>query len=344
MLTSTILASNFWRVIINSFANWIGNYGWAIIVFAIVLKIIMSPLDILQRVSSAKQSRMMSAMQPEVDELKRKYADDPQRLNQEQNKLYKKYNSNAGGMCITMLITLGISLAVFFTLYGSIRSYGNDKLYETYHSMDQAYVQAETECDASWDEEKINEYIANKVQEQYEAQKKQNSWLWVKNVWKSDTKTSQFVDFDAYADHYEITDTEENKARTIAKERYDFIVKTIVPDGNVRNGYYGLIIACGVLTLLSQFISSKLLNKKGQKMNMMNIIMMIVIPISMIIFASTSNAMFTLYIIANSLATTIISTIISLIINHRNKGKTDEEILIKKKNVEVVEYSRNYKK
>ena len=192
MVTSTILASNFWRVIINSFANWIGNYGWAIIVFAIVLKIIMSPLDILQRVSSAKQSRMMSAMQPEVDELKRKYADDPQRLNQEQNKLYKKYNSNAGGMCITMLITLGISLAVFFTLYGSIRSYGNDKLYETYHSMDQAYVQAETECDASWDEEKINEYIANKVQEQYEAQKKQNSWLWVKNVWKSDTKTSQF--------------------------------------------------------------------------------------------------------------------------------------------------------
>lgn len=346
MLTSTVLASNFWRVIINSFANWIGNYGWAIIVFAIVLKLIMSPLDILQRVSSAKQSRMMSAMQPELDEIKRKYANNPERLNQEQNKLNKKYNSNMGGMCLTMVLTLGISLAVFFTLYGSIRSYGNDKLYETYNSLDQVYVQADKDIQDdvalgnTWSDEEIDEYISKKVQDQYSAQKKQNSWLWVKNVWKSDTKTSQFVDFEAYADHYNLTGAD----REAAKTRYNSIVNTIAPDGNVRNGYYGLIIACGVLTLLSQFISSKLLNKKGQKMNIMNIIMMIAIPISMIIFASTSNAMFTLYIIANSLSTTIISTIISLIINHRNKGKTDEEILAPKRKVEVVEYSRNYKK
>lgn len=340
MLTSTILAGNFWRTIINGFANWIGNYGWAIIVFAIVLKLVMSPLDILQRVSSAKQSRMMSAIQPEIDELKRKYANNPERLNQEQNKLYKKYNTNAGGMCLTMLLTLGLTLVVFFTLYGSIRSYGTDKLYESYKSLDSAYVQAEKDCDNSWDETKKNEYIAEIVEKQYNEQKKENSWLWVKNVWKSDTKTSQFVDFEAYANHYELDEDEKTKANA----RYDAIVNIIEGDSHVQNGYYILIIGCGVLTLLSQFISSKLLNKKGQKMNMMNIIMMIVIPISMIIFASTSNAMFTLYIIANSLATTIISTIISLIINHRNKGKTDEEILTKKRNIEVVEYSRNYKK
>ena len=79
-------------------------------------------------------------------------------------------------------------------------------------------------------------------------------------------------------------------------------------------------------------------------MNTMNKVMMAIIPISMLIFAYTSNVVFTLYIITNSLMATIISTIISLLMRRINKGKTDKEIILKKKNVEIMEYSRNYKK
>ena len=75
----------------------------------------------------------------------------------------------------------------------------------------------------------------------------------------------------------------------------------------------------------------------------MNKVMLGVIPITMIIFASTSNAVFTLYIVTNSVMTALVSTIISLVLKKKNQGK-DDDILLSNKNVEVVEYSRNYKK
>ena len=82
---------------------------------------------------------------------------------------------------------------------------------------------------------------------------------------------------------------------------------------------------------------------KGQKLNTMNKVMFGVIPVTMVILALTSNVVFTLYIIVNSLMTAIISTIISLITRMKNKNQP-EEVILKKRNIEVVEYSRNYKR
>ena len=62
----------------------------------------------------------------------------------------------------------------------------------------------------------------------------------------------------------------------------------------------------------------------------------------MIIFASTSSALFTLYIIANSVVSALISTVIELC---QPKNKDDGgNVVYKKGNTEVVEYSRNYNK
>ncbi len=86
----------------------------------------------------------------------------------------------------------------------------------------------------------------------------------------------------------------------------------------------------------------KLTMPKGQKMNMMNKIMLGVIPLTMLILAFTSNVVFTLYIIANSIMTAIISTVLHFAMKKKN-GK-DDDIIIKPKSTQVVEYSRNYKK
>ena len=105
-----------------------------------------------------------------------------------------------------------------------------------------------------------------------------------------------------------------------------------------------IIIFAVLVSFLTQLLSAKLLAPKGQKMNLTNKIMMAVIPITMLILAMTSNVVFTLYIITNSLMTAIISTIISLVLRRMNKDKDDKDILMKSRNIEVVEYSRNYKK
>ena len=336
-----LLASDLWTIIIDFFAKTIVNYGWAIIIFTICLKLVLSPLDVFQRVSTQKQSRVMAVIQPEINALQEKYKNDREKLNQETNKLYKKYKVNVGGMCITMLVTMAISLIVLFTLYSSIRSYGTEKLYTTYQELDHAYVEAETEYATITDTDLTQEeYIEEAIMLKYNELSEQNSWLWIKNVWKSDTNTSQFVDFDDYADHFNL----EGEDRDLAKSRYDSITSTIIGDGKDNNGYYVIIIFAVLVSFLTQFLSAKLLAPKGQKMNLTNKIMMAVIPITMLILAMTSNVVFTLYIITNSLMTAIISTIISLVLKRMNKDKDDKDILMKSRNIEVVEYSRNYKK
>ena len=341
MLTnfSLILGFDLWHTLISWFGSWITNYGWAIIVFTIALKLIMSPLDIYQRISSKKQQKFMSVMQPELQAVQAKYANNKEKLNQETAKIYKKHNFNMGGMCLSMLLTMGLSMVVFFTLFSSLRSYGDKKLYDSYYQLDTAYVQTmESEnYQNATDEEKPN--ILNiAIQTKYDELSKENSWLWVKNVWKKDTNESQFVDFESYATHMGLTDAQ----KQTVKERYDYIVKTIDGEETKANGYYVLIVLSVLISFLTQWLSTKLTMPKGQKLNTMNKVMMGVIPMTMAILAFTSNVVFTLYIIANSIMTAIITTILTFAMKAKN-GK-DDDIIITKKNVEVVEYSRNYKK
>ena len=340
---SMLLDADLWQTLIGVFANWITNYGWAIILFTICLKLVLSPLDIFQRISSSKQQKVMSSMQPELAAIQQKYGNNREKLNQETAKLYKKHNVSMGGMCFTMLITMVLTMVIFFTLYGSLRSYGEDKLYSTYANLDNKYQEAQVYVDQNAaefsSEEEKNEYVYNIVKDTYKEQSKQNSWLWVKNVWKSDTSVDQLVDFDQYASHEGLDETE----KEAAKVRYEFINDVVEKENPGQNGYYVLIIIAAAISFLTQFLSAKLMTPKGQKLNTMNKVMFGVIPITMVILAFTSNVVFTLYIIVNSLMTAIISTILSLIMKNKNKNQP-EEVLLKKKNFEVVEYSRNYRK
>jgi len=69
-------------------------------------------------------------------------------------------------------------------------------------------------------------------------------------------------------------------------------------------------------------------------------------PVFMVIFASTSSALFTLYIITNSVMSALISTTIDLLQpSSKNKdGGNGGKVVYEKGNTSVVEYSRNYRK
>lgn len=333
-----LLKSNLWTKLIDSFASWIGSYGWAIIVFTIVLKLVISPIDIAQRVASQKQSRVMNAMQPELNVINEKYKGNQEKINQETQKLYKKYNTGLGGMCFIMALSLILSVTIVFSLYGAVRKYGNDKLYSTYHELNSAYETAVTDSASLSTQQEKDEYIINVVKDKYDEINDKNSWLWVKNVWKSDTKESQFVNIKDYIKHYKLDDAEAEIVKTNRTE-----ITNILGSQTKHNGTYVLIIICALIPFLTQYVSMKLLQPKGQKMTMANKVMLAIVPITMLILATTSNVIYTLYVIINSVMTTLISLIISLFMKKGN-NQDNSEILLKKKNVEVVEYSRNYKK
>ena len=85
------------------------NYGWAIIILAILIKIILYPLTR----KSYKSMRAMQSLQPKITALKEKYKDDPQKLNQETMKLYKKEGVNPMGGCLPLLLQMPVLFALF---------------------------------------------------------------------------------------------------------------------------------------------------------------------------------------------------------------------------------------
>ena len=87
----------------------IPNYGFVLIVFAFLIKLIVYPL-------TKKSYQSMSAMQavaPEINELKEKYKSNPTKLNQATMELYKKRGVNPLGGCLPMLLQMPLLFALF---------------------------------------------------------------------------------------------------------------------------------------------------------------------------------------------------------------------------------------
>ncbi len=108
-MTYIMLALGF---ILNLFYKIIGNYGFAIILFTIFIKLALFPLDLKQRRSMAKTQKI----QPLLMEVQKKYANDKDKLNQETMKLYQKYGINPASGCLPMLIQLPIILALYWVI------------------------------------------------------------------------------------------------------------------------------------------------------------------------------------------------------------------------------------
>ena len=87
----------------------LGNYGWAIIIFSILIKIVLYPLTR----KSYQSMKEMQELQPKVAALKEKLKDDPQKLNQETMKLYKQHGVNPMGGCLPMLFQMPVLFALF---------------------------------------------------------------------------------------------------------------------------------------------------------------------------------------------------------------------------------------
>jgi len=88
----------------------VGNYGVAIILFTILIRLIIFPLTIKQLQSSAK----MQDLQPKLAEIQERYKNDKEKLGQEQMKLYKDEGVNPFGGCLPLLIQLPILFSMLY--------------------------------------------------------------------------------------------------------------------------------------------------------------------------------------------------------------------------------------
>jgi len=104
----TFLSKPFFKVLI-WIENMVGNWGWAIILFTLLVKLILFPLSYKGMMSMQK----LKDLAPKMKDIKEKYKGDPAKMNAHMMEMYKKNGANPMGGCLPMLL----QIPVFFALY-----------------------------------------------------------------------------------------------------------------------------------------------------------------------------------------------------------------------------------
>jgi YidC/Oxa1 family membrane protein insertase len=107
--------------LMNYFYKYIGNYGVAIILLTLVVKLVTFPLTQKSMVSMKR----MQKLQPKMTELREKYAKDKEKMNQAVMELYKKEKVNPFGGCLPIVIQIPVFFALYRTLLLSIELKGS---------------------------------------------------------------------------------------------------------------------------------------------------------------------------------------------------------------------------
>ena len=100
--------------------SWVGSWGWSIVVFAILVRLVLTPFDFKSRVSMRKTTKL----QPQLQALQKKYANDKEKLNAKTAELYKKEHINPLSSCLPMLLSWPVLVAV----WGAMRMVANKEL------------------------------------------------------------------------------------------------------------------------------------------------------------------------------------------------------------------------
>ena len=341
--------SSLWTSIIGFFESGIANFALVIILLTICIKLVMSPLDFLNKKVARDNSRMQAVIAPQMAKLQKQYGHDKNLLNQKTAELYKSNGFSMGSSCIVMLTYLILTIVIFFTLFSTLMGSTSYRIEKQYLDLREAYVTTQG----------TTEEKQNAVLELYD--QRDSKFLWVQNVWFPDNPWTQSVPtFDEYLslvgdkvkrDNSQVkSDTlsalkEKNQAdyeAYIAEFRTEYNeVMTIVQ--TERGGVNGYLITA-LLAVGTAFLSQYLMQRKNlsraqaEAVNTqpgMNKAMLIIMPVVMGLFTLFYNAVFGMYIIAGQIVSMLTFPIFDKIldkIDDKKKKKAEEKI--------KVEYSR----
>jgi YidC/Oxa1 family membrane protein insertase len=90
----------------------VGNYGWAIVLFTVIVKLALLPLTL----SQTKSMKAMQEIQPKIKEIQEKYKNDQQKMNEKVMQLYKDNKVNPMAGCLPLLVQFPILIGLFKAL------------------------------------------------------------------------------------------------------------------------------------------------------------------------------------------------------------------------------------
>jgi YidC/Oxa1 family membrane protein insertase len=106
--------------LLSLFHDYVGNWGWAIIMLTVLMKVIFFPLS----QKSFRSMQKLQKIQPHMKRVQEAYKNDKEKLNQEMFRLYKEHKVNPLGGCLPMVIQIPIFFALYKVLLESIELKG----------------------------------------------------------------------------------------------------------------------------------------------------------------------------------------------------------------------------
>lgn len=128
-----------WESILDAFKGAMGSYILAVILLAVIVRVIFSVVDIVNKRFTMKNAQINEKMKPELDAVQKKYGHDKQLLQQKQSEIYKKYQFNMVGSCLPMLVAMILQLVVFLTLWTGLQNVSNYNIANSYENTKLVY-------------------------------------------------------------------------------------------------------------------------------------------------------------------------------------------------------------
>lgn len=98
----------------------VGNWGWAIVILTILIRLVLFPLTYKGMISMSK----LKDLAPKLTEIREKYKGDPQKLNMHMMDLYKKHGANPLGGCLPLILQIPVFFAIYRVLLNAIELKG----------------------------------------------------------------------------------------------------------------------------------------------------------------------------------------------------------------------------
>ncbi|MDQ7046647.1 MAG: membrane protein insertase YidC [Sulfurovum sp.] len=115
----SFLSKPFFKVLI-WIHDHIGNWGWAIILFTLLVKLILFPLSYKGMMSMQK----LKDLAPKMKEIKEKYKGDPAKMNAQMMEMYKKHGANPMGGCLPLILQIPVFFALYRVLLNAVELQG----------------------------------------------------------------------------------------------------------------------------------------------------------------------------------------------------------------------------
>lgn len=279
----THFMAKFMITINNALGGGVASFGWTVVLFTVILRLILSPLDILQKVISRRNNKAMERMKPQLEALQARYADDKQRLQQEQMALYKKEKYSTMGMCLPTIVTF----VVFFVVFAGFRQMVGYQFAKDYKECVKAYntsiaeqIEANKDADyivdngdGKWDIDDVAKtesgadfYAAAKKNAQHavyevyysEDQVTIRSFLWIKNIFVSDNWAQAVPDFATVTGQKGMATS---KLTGITIDEYNDVMADVLGTGGYgKDGKWNGLLILPILSIALSFLSTKLLS------------------------------------------------------------------------------------